>query len=602
MKKRYFSALLCMSLMVSGFAQSLHFNWGFNLGKTAINTSPTCGHSFSNGDLLLLFSVFPAGSTLNDSMNINPLGTAQYTKFSSTVARYDANGALLWFVSWRTPFSQSGISLNNLRVAPDNSFWVSGTITGTGDADPDTGVYMLSSKGNTDVFVAHLSTDGKLITAFTIGSANPDTYESIAHCKIDGQGNVYLFGNVVNDGVDFDPGTGETRLWGFGTDATGNFLAKYSPQGNLIYVRPFTFNLICLSMSVSGIGEVVLLGRSRIQSKPVDMDPGNAEKVLNGRQVIAAYDDAGNLKWGYDYTVFELTTINSDAAGNLYVAGSILPNTSAADIDFSFNTQQLQASAGGTFLATYSKDGVMLWHGQFGMAQNSYITGTNNAMLYFAGLHISGDYVYAQFNYKGSGVDVDPGAAQYLISSERTDELSTGIMRYNRHNGQFSKAFSIGVQSLVSGLYYSLPSFDVASESNFYLITLFNYGINQMSQVDADPHPQNTFMITRNGNNSILLAHYSFDYIHVGVAAPDDSYFTLFPNPVSEKCYVQVPQGEKVMYVNLSSIDGKQSKAMPYQQLDDGSVALSLGNFSKGIYFLYLTTTTNHTVIKLVKE
>lgn len=81
-----------------------------------------------------------------------------------------------------------------------------------------------------------------------------------------------------------------------------------------------------------------------------------------------------------------------------------------------------------------------------------------------------------------------------------------------------------------------------------------------------------------------------------------NNFFTLYPNPAAERCFIQPVQVGKVESVTLSDVNGKQSPHLPFLVHDDGTIEIALDNYRSGIYFVHLTTTTTHSVIKLVKE
>ena len=151
---------------------------------------------------------------------------------------------------------------------------------------------------------------GAVNTAFGTSSMT-----NIRDIKADSAGNTYVAGNY-NHSADFNPGTGtailNARNDGFTNYVSDAYVAKYDPQGGLLWVR--------------GIG-------------------GNG-------------DDQGNR-------------VHLDQAGNVYIVGTLGEESAITYFDTAANAPSINKNAGGYnytegFVAKYDNNGAFIWAKSFG--------------------------------------------------------------------------------------------------------------------------------------------------------------------------------------------------------------------------------------------
>ncbi len=111
------------------------------------------------------------------------------------------------------------------------------SLTFPGGANPST--QFASTYGRNDGFVAKYDPDGGLVWAFKVGGENDDQVNSIA---LDRDGNIYITG-MMGEGSSIyfsgsSPHTGSSTL--SNTSDQDFFLAKYTPDGEFIWVRRST--------------------------------------------------------------------------------------------------------------------------------------------------------------------------------------------------------------------------------------------------------------------------------------------------------------------------------------------------------------------------
>ncbi len=80
-----------------------------------------------------------------------------------------------------------------------------------------------------------------------------------------------------------------------------------------------------------------------------------------------------------------------------------------------------------------------------------------------------------------------------------------------------------------------------------------------------------------------------------------DNEIMVYPNPVSDKCIVQMLSNDKVQSIFLT--DATQKKIYPsYAILTNNYIELDLKNITKGVYVLSMLTDKTLYSIKIIKE
>lgn len=144
------------------------------------------------------------------------------------VAKYDANGTLLWKKTFGGSFSDRAV---DLAIGPDNNIVITGQFFGTFNFD----AIPISSVNNTkDIFLAKLDPSGNTIWARSEGGTMSDNAYGVT---VDQQNNVILTGQFQQTALiagtsytsAIDPNTG---LYSFDL-----FIAKYDSNGNPIWSK-----------------------------------------------------------------------------------------------------------------------------------------------------------------------------------------------------------------------------------------------------------------------------------------------------------------------------------------------------------------------------
>jgi len=219
------------------------------------------------------------------------------------LAKLDAAGALQW-ESDGGGYAPPNYTLGN-AVAIDSAgnSYVTGLFFGTATFS---GLPVLVSAGESDLFIAKYGPGGGLLWARRAGDAAFNRGESIA---ADPAGNVYVAGKFgINSGVTA-------------------FLGKYDSDGNPLWSRG--------ASDASAIGEAVAADASGsiyamgfFQGAPTFAPGVSFPAPAFAAAFVARYDSSGNLAWvntaGLPTGYVSAGAIDVDATENAYIAGSFL--------------------------------------------------------------------------------------------------------------------------------------------------------------------------------------------------------------------------------------------------------------------------------------
>jgi hypothetical protein len=216
------------------------------------------------------------------------------------VVAYDSSGKITWVQNFGKDIIPSSISVDS-----DGNCLVTGTFSGSQSFGP----INLTSKGETDIFIAKYGLDGKVIWAKAVGNSG---WASSSKIEVDKSGNFYLLGSVRLS-AEF----GDIIFYGSG------FYAKYNGNGDVIWVKNVsgsgTVNVFAIFTGDDD--ESYILGNFYGTMTLGDFD---LISLKNTSMVIAKYNALGHVSWVEQIDSKRDVygrSFSADTKGNIYVTG-----------------------------------------------------------------------------------------------------------------------------------------------------------------------------------------------------------------------------------------------------------------------------------------
>lgn len=225
------------------------------------------------------------------------------------MTKFDKNGNYVWAKSMGGSHFES---VWDIALDPGGNVCITGDF-GSEDADfdPGPGKAILPYLDQSDSYLAKYTSDGEYLWAISI--VGKDSEES--HCvAVDDKNNIYIAGGFFGTEVDFDPGPGTAYL--NATDSTTDiFIAKYSPQGTLIWAKDLGTDEKyeqAWDLSIDATGALYMAG---------DYRSGNNSQAGKSDIFVGEFDADGNF---VAYAGSGITTycVHASGDGDVLIGGS----------------------------------------------------------------------------------------------------------------------------------------------------------------------------------------------------------------------------------------------------------------------------------------
>ena len=267
--------------------------------------------------------------------------------------------------NWSGSFgSYSAESGNAIDIDASGNTFVVGKYRNTVDFDPGSGAFLMTSEGESDIFILKLDANGQFLWVKGIGGSSFDYANDI---KVDANGDLFITG-VFKNTVDFDPGSSTHNLTSNGQyDA---FVLKMDNNGNHIWSVSYGGGGYDYGneIDVDSFGNIWVIGSFR---NTVDFNPGSG----TSDKTSAGGEDIYVLKLNFLGNFLSVQTMGGtdndnplslaiDAFGFLFVTGTF---EGTADFNPGNTTTNL-SSSGSTdiFLVKLNFSGGLLFAKSFG--------------------------------------------------------------------------------------------------------------------------------------------------------------------------------------------------------------------------------------------
>jgi len=310
----------------------------------------------------------------------------------------------------------------SIAVDQQGNVYSAGLFNFTTDFDPGNGVFTLSTTNwaNTGIYISKLSATGDFIWAIQV----PALVEfGNIEIRVDRDDNVYLV-SELRDPTDFDPGPGVYMLTPIG--AMDAFVAKYDPNGNLVWAKQFggPGDTVPRSdvLDIDNNNNVIVCGNF---NNTVDFDPGpntfNITSTAHIQSFIVKLNSKGDFIWAKQfgnspvvYSGSNIADVKCDPQGNIYTVGNF---AGTCDFDPDSGNYSLQATClRDGYIAKLDPGGQLLWAKRIGNTENDYYEFADSR-----GIDIDSDNnVYTTGNFTGT-FDFDPGDNTHILTSNNYD-------------------------------------------------------------------------------------------------------------------------------------------------------------------------------------
>lgn len=259
------------------------------------------------------------------------------------VAKYDLDGNLLWAAAeGSTTYSEKG--LGN-AIDKDGNVYVCGYFTNSTQFGGNT----YNGAGGRDIYVAKYNSSGQFQWFRHAGSSGRDEAKA-AIC--DAQGNVYICGGFENNCT-----FGSQTLNTFNNTNVywDAFLAKYDPDGNLLWVKSGGGDVddIAWSATVDNSGNIYIGGETAAWAM-FGTGSHTVEAKGEAESFIAKYNANGDIQWvrsGGSVKVDRIRGVGTDGT-NIFATGQF-----GGTVDFGGNTATA-VDTSDIFITVISPDGV----------------------------------------------------------------------------------------------------------------------------------------------------------------------------------------------------------------------------------------------------
>jgi len=456
---------------------------------------------------------------------IRILSCAAILSFAAQSGYTQSGGTLKWAKEISTNGGNSGSYISSTNTGDlliANSFLQSVTLNGGTVAE-----ISLSGTGGRDTFLARYNSAGTLLWAKQAVSTS-DIGCAPTSISSDADGNSiitgYWHGNITLGAGE----TNETTFTHLDTEIINHFIAKYAPNGTLLWARQVA-NSVGKDVAVDANGDILVTGELRNYTIFGEGEANATTLYRTGIQdmFLAKYDSDGVLLWvkkaaGSAGNRCGGETVALDSLGNALVAGYIEGEVLFGDGD-AVPTTLTGAGGHDIFIAKFAPDGALLWAKRAGGTDfdapkgiitddsgNSIITG-----------HIVGDVAYFGTGESNETTLAPLGNSDIFIAKYAPG----GTLIWAKNAGGTGAAYGFGIagsengSSIITGIFKGEATFGAgeinattligSEDKNSMYIAKFDSNGTLLWAAGADPSNLSTNWATdvasdRDGNGLVL--------------------------------------------------------------------------------------------------
>lgn len=480
------------------------------------------------------------------------------------------------------------------------------------------GTTTLTHQAYEDVFLTKYDGAGNVLWA---RAATGNWYDEAFGVATDADGNAIVVGFFSSDTLHL----GASSIVNAGSGFNG-FVAKYAPNGNLLWARAFGGSLLdhCYAVTTDAAGNIYVTGD--FTSTNITFAGTTLVPTQFGEAVLLKYDAGGNEQWAATATGDyhnEGTSVATDASGNVIMGGNF--HSSVLDLG---GTTLTNAGDVDGFFARYSAAGTLQWARQVGDLGSESITGVStdaSGNIGVAGYYASdaltigtttldnatgGEETFiAKFDAAGSplwavtaagggnqarGIAADGNNDFVVTGFFESDALTFGaidaspadyamdvfVVKCNG-GGAFQWATTAGSDGQDKAYGIATDAAGGIFVSGWFSGTDITFGATTLTNV---PGSDDLFVAKLDGTTGIAESAAS--------AGP-----VLYPNPATTQCTLRLPGGATTGTFTLHDALGRTVAALP---ITGALPVIDLGPVAPGAYAFTLTTDAGRTAGRVV--
>jgi len=560
-------------------------------------------------------------SSLNNISTSGAFQTSHQGDLDIFINKFSENGTLIWATYYGGPSSE-----RIYGIAEENGFIYLGGCTFSSIGVVTTDAQQSSIEGADDIFILKMDAYGNRIWCTYHGGNDHDfiTDMLVENDTIFMVGHTRSINNISTSGV---------HLETYSANEAGH-LTLFSTAGNFLWGTYFGSEN---SNSIQGItrsdNKIFVTGRSNALNG-ISTANSHQESFAGFKDAfLAKFENDGTLLWstyfGGDYSD-EANAIGPDSTGGVFIAGN---TSSLNNIATNGVHQPNRLSSEQGFVANFNAAGELNWATYTGGTDTDYLTSihVNKNAVYIGGKTLSNDEIVTADTYqptKGAGYDGFIQAFDYegnliwgtylggigneevisislisenLIVSGSVNKDDPIFGHGNSHSSNYSGGTSDG---FLAYLCQPLQPTIILSGDSLFAST--SEDIDWYLDGNVIASNTGSIMPEVNGSYTVISTQLgkcdsSSDTLNlstIGVIISKDKLNNgaiVYPNPISDRINI-----EKQGTFNgiVMTIEGKTIIKFK----GENSIQIDMGKFSSGTYIIHLNDTSEHSVLKIVKN
>jgi len=456
---------------------------------------------------------------------------------------------------YKTFTGANSIFITKVIQDTNDNWYLTGTFSGSFDADPGVGVSTLTSAGLTDIFLIKLNPEGEFIWAKRYGGVRSDRPNDL---EIDNNGILVMVGTfqaTINFNSEADP-VEFSLLGGNNSSMFESFLLKLEPNGNYYDAYHFRTTSTLSSNEITALAidsenNLIIAG---FFDGAMDIDPTGDTQIINATPsfsddiFIMKFANVDTVLWAHKIGGIENDKANDiaiDELNNIYLTGHF---QDSMDFDPSEDTLFISTTNGiahDIFIMSLNPDGELRWAkgigtegGQFG---DKIIYAEND------GLYVSGRFSNAVNFNPGGNVEIILSAVgstnTFLLKLDTQAEVQWA--RSWTFTGFFQPAFGSDGRILVSNFFSG--TVDADPDNTEY--NLSSNGGNDFLVLCLNPEGEFIEAFSRGGAGNENSQFVQFENDYYTVAGISNAAFYL--NPPFEESMVDVTSAQSMFFARF---------------------------------------------------